>query len=315
MSGLLRSSLRAAWPCCYRRRPAPERGQRHERDPDHGESDRCGHPEHVDQHRVPQFRVNFRRQRRQLLHFRRRQPRQRGPERLPPQRIVGDRCAPRRSPRRRTPPPARRARARGRKTAACQRASSAVSAGGCLQRLQHHAIALGQLHQRVHLLRRRVRIEPERRAGSSANPTGACLSTPSVPRKSRSPSALTSPERSAIPSAVATALQVTPAQATSASSSMSPEHSSSPPPPVTGCSPATASARPVSTLQAICASSSAPRALSVMRAASRVARGNGPSAAPAGRGVLRRSLAGPPCRRSHSAPRAQMSLAALARSR
>ena len=69
------------------------------------------------------------------------------------------------------------------------------------------------------------------------NPTGACLSTPSVPRKSRSPSALTWPERIAIPSAVATAFSVTPAQATSASSSMSPEQSSSPLPPVGGMQP------------------------------------------------------------------------------
>src|SRR5215218_4663648 len=101
----------------------------------------------------------------------------------------------------------------------------------------------------------------------SRKPTGAPLSTPSVPRKSRSPSALTVPWRSGISSAVATAFSVTPAQATSASSSMSPEHSSAPEPPVAGCSPATASARPVSTLQAMCWSSSVPWALSVMTAA------------------------------------------------
>ena len=49
-----------------------------------------------------------------------------------------------------------------------------------------------------------------------------------VPRKSRSPSAATLPERNSIPSEVATAFSVTPAQATRASSSMSPEQSSAP---------------------------------------------------------------------------------------
>src|SRR5829696_10354153 len=99
-------------------------------------------------------------------------------------------------------------------------------------------------------------------------PTGASLSTPSVPRKSRSPSAFTMPWRRSISRAVATALRVTPAQATRASSSMSPEHSSAPEPPVAGWSPATASARPVSTLQAMCWSSSVPCALRVITAAS-----------------------------------------------
>ena len=78
-------------------------------------------------------------------------------------------------------------------------------------------------------------------------PTGASRSTPSVPRKSSSPSACTRPDATGISSDVATACSVTPAQATSASSSMSPEHSSAPSPPVAGCSPAVASARPVST--------------------------------------------------------------------
>src|SRR6266851_4627822 len=58
----------------------------------------------------------------------------------------------------------------------------------------------------------------------SRKPTGASRLTPSVPRKSRSPSAMTVPPRNSISSAVATARKVTPAQATSASSSMSPEH-------------------------------------------------------------------------------------------
>src|SRR4029077_11926304 len=97
--------------------------------------------------------------------------------------------------------------------------------------------------------------------------TGASLATPSVPRKSRSPSADTLPDLSGISSAVATAFTVTPAQATSASNSISPEQSSSPEPPVAGCSPAVASARPVSTLQAMLLSSSVPLAFSVMNAA------------------------------------------------
>ena len=57
-----------------------------------------------------------------------------------------------------------------------------------------------------------------------SKPTGASLSTPSVPRKSRSPSAITLPTFSGTSTAVATDFSVTPAQATNASSSMSPEH-------------------------------------------------------------------------------------------
>src|SRR5471032_487534 len=45
-----------------------------------------------------------------------------------------------------------------------------------------------------------------------AKPTGASLATPSVPRKSKSPSAKTAPDFSGMSSAVATALSVTPAQ-------------------------------------------------------------------------------------------------------
>jgi hypothetical protein len=90
-----------------------------------------------------------------------------------------------------------------------------------------------------------------RRSNSSriaAKPTGASRSTPSVPRKSRSPSARTVPSISS-PIEVATARIVTPAHATSASSSMSPEQSCEPSPPVAGCRPASASARPVCTEQ------------------------------------------------------------------
>src|SRR5436189_123468 len=53
-------------------------------------------------------------------------------------------------------------------------------------------------------------------------PTGAARSTPSVPRKSRSPSALTVPPFRRNSSAVATARSVTPAPPTSASNRISP---------------------------------------------------------------------------------------------
>ena len=109
------------------------------------------------------------------------------------------------------------------------------------------------------------------RAGST-EPTGASLLTPSVPRKSRSPSARTWPAETGIPSAVATARSVTPAQATSACNRRSPEQASSPVPPVAGCRPASTSARPVSTWQLTAVSSSRPDALSVTRARSGAAR-------------------------------------------
>src|SRR5205807_1550127 len=94
-----------------------------------------------------------------------------------------------------------------------------------------------------------VRTDPAAAALLAAKPTGASLATPSVPRKSRSPSADTAADFRGMSSAVETAFKVTPAHATSASSSMSPEHNSNPVPPVAGCRPAMASARPVSTLQ------------------------------------------------------------------
>ena len=84
-------------------------------------------------------------------------------------------------------------------------------------------------------------------------PTGASRSTPSVPRKSRSPSARTRAGARRAPARSRPSRSVTPAQATSASSSMSPEHASEPVPPVAGCRPASTSARPVSTVHAICA--------------------------------------------------------------
>lgn len=80
-------------------------------------------------------------------------------------------------------------------------------------------------------------------SASSTNPTGALLSNPLVPRKSRPPSALTSPLLSLIPNAGATAFNVTRAHPTSASSSISSEHSSpgmdASGPPAAGCKPAT----------------------------------------------------------------------------
>ena len=59
-----------------------------------------------------------------------------------------------------------------------------------LDRLIDHAIALGELQQLVELVLRRVGVEVEAQA-DCAKPTGASLATPSVPRKSRSPSAET----------------------------------------------------------------------------------------------------------------------------
>jgi len=82
----------------------------------------------------------------------------------------------------------------------------------------------------------------------SRNPTGTSFETPSVPRKSRSPSARIVASRKLIPKAVATAPNVTPAHATRASSNMSPEQALNPSPPVAGdttVSPATPSAQPV----------------------------------------------------------------------
>ncbi len=100
------------------------------------------------------------------------------------------------------------------------------------------------------------------------NPTGASLLTASVPRKSRSPSAVTVPPATSIPSEVATARSVTPAHAASACSSMSPEQTSEPSPPVAGCRPATASAWPVATEQEMPWSPSWPWARRVMTACS-----------------------------------------------
>ena len=98
------------------------------------------------------------------------------------------------------------------------------------------------------------------------NPTWASLATPSVPRKSRSPSARTIPPDTGISSDVATARSVTPAHATSACSSMSPEQASDPSPPVAGCRPASVSACPVATEQLMPSSPSSPLARSVMTA-------------------------------------------------
>src|SRR6187551_605001 len=99
------------------------------------------------------------------------------------------------------------------------------------------------------------------------NPTGASFETPSVPRKSRSPSALTMASLTSTPMAVETARNVTPAQATSASSSKSPEHACIPLPPVAGCKPASTNAFPVSTLHEM-PSPIFPSALSVIMAVS-----------------------------------------------
>jgi hypothetical protein len=80
------------------------------------------------------------------------------------------------------------------------------------------------------------------------NPMGTSFDTPSVPRKSRSPSARIFASPNGIPRTVATAPNVTPAHPTSASSNMSAEHALWPSPPVAGCSPASTRAFPVSIL-------------------------------------------------------------------
>src|ERR1700738_873642 len=85
----------------------------------------------------------------------------------------------------------------------------------------------------------------------SERPTGASRSTPSVPRASQWPSAITRPPRSFTSIAVATAVIVTPTQATSASSSMSAEQARLPSPPVAGCRPALVSPTQERTRQAM----------------------------------------------------------------
>ena len=107
-----------------------------------------------------------------------------------------------------------------------------------VERLVDDAIALGQFQQLVDLVLRRIGVDLEDSGGwRGSRPARSCRRR-SVPRKSRSPSAFTTPLRRLISSAVATAFRVTPAQATSASSSMSPEQSSAPVPPLAGCRPA-----------------------------------------------------------------------------
>ena len=77
-------------------------------------------------------------------------------------------------------------------------AQGGAGLGRNAQGLQDDAVALGQLEQRGELLRAGVGVELE---GSriARKPTGASLATPSVPRKSRSPSALTVPLRTSMP--------------------------------------------------------------------------------------------------------------------
>src|SRR6185295_12587167 len=77
-------------------------------------------------------------------------------------------------------------------------------------------------------------VSTSKRRRISLKPTGTSSETPSVPRRSTSPSAVTNADRRGTSSIVAAARNETPAQATSASSNMSPEQSSCPEPPAIG---------------------------------------------------------------------------------
>ena len=117
-----------------------------------------------------------------------------------------------------------------------------------LKRLKSYAITLNEVQQLITLLLRHVDVNIETQANLLEADRHIACSTPSVPRRSTSPSAQTDAERSGISSNAAAAFTETPAQATSASSSMSPAQSSKPEPPALGCIPAIARPRPVSTL-------------------------------------------------------------------
>src|SRR5260221_8372573 len=110
-------------------------------------------------------------------------------------------------------------------------------------------------------------VSSSKRRRTAVKPTGASFETASVPRKSMSPSARTSPARTFSAMAFATAPSVTPAQPTSAWSSMSPEHASWPEPPVAGCRPATVGDGLVSTMAVTESVSSRARALRISCAA------------------------------------------------
>ena len=145
-----------------------------------------------------------------------------------------------------------------------------ANAGGCA--------SVWYTTQYLSVKRRRVASCSSEASVSSVNrsrifwkPTGTSFDRPSVPRKSRSPSAWSEASRNSMPSAEATAFKVTPAQATRASSSMSPEQTLCPLPPVAGCKPATTTALPVSILQ-LTPLPRRPCARSVKRAASGTAR-------------------------------------------
>ena len=76
--------------------------------------------------------------------------------------------------------------------------------------LHHHAVALGELERASSSAPRTRRCPGRSFRRISRKPTGASFATPSVPRKSRSPSAVSFASLKAMPRAVATALSVTP---------------------------------------------------------------------------------------------------------
>src|SRR5271156_2019677 len=100
-----------------------------------------------------------------------------------------------------------------------------------------------------------------------SNPTGTSLEIPSVPRRSKSPSTVTSIRSVGMLIAAATIWQVICAQAASAPSSKSPEQAPAPAPPTPLCASAWWIARPISTEQAIGAPVCAPFARIVIREA------------------------------------------------
>jgi hypothetical protein len=106
----------------------------------------------------------------------------------------------------------------------------------------------------------------------ASKPAGTLLSTPRVPRRSRSPSTLTAMRSVFSPAELATIWQVSCAHAASAPSSMSPEHAAVPGPPTPMWACASWIARPMSTEQATGASVSLASARSVIRAVSAVSR-------------------------------------------
>src|SRR4051812_25458688 len=95
--------------------------------------------------------------------------------------------------------------------------------GTFLQSLKHNAILLGHCEQLRELVGGHLCFNLEAQT-DLVEPDGTAGSTPSVPRKSTSPSAETAADPIGMSRTVAAAFNETPAQAIRASSRMSPEH-------------------------------------------------------------------------------------------